>query len=135
MNTCPKRNGEIREELCPVGAENSDSFGVGSDVEFGSYFQKDKENKTSISWRVLANDGEKALLLSNYGLACKQYNEKYADVTWGKCTLREWLNEEFFNCAFSEEEKNKIVTVSVSSDDHLYYNIKQSPATQDRVFC
>ena len=37
----------------------------------------------------------------------KPYNSKKNDITWEKCTLRKWLNNDFYN-SFSEEEKSFI---------------------------
>lgn len=76
----------------------------GEHIKFGSY-QGEK-----IEWRVLDVIGEKALLLSEYGLDVKPYNDNLSSgITWESCTLRRWLNDEFYEKAFTVEERNKIL--------------------------
>ncbi|MBQ4379309.1 MAG: hypothetical protein II821_08960 [Treponema sp.] len=43
------------------------------------------------------------------------YNEHRVFVTWENCSLRQWLNNEIFNTAFTDEEKASIIS-SVLSD-------------------
>lgn len=54
-------------------------------------------------------------------------------VTWEKSDLRKWLNEDFYNTAFSEEEKKSIVTTVVSTPSTGDYT-NSCPDTEDRVF-
>lgn len=65
-------------------------------VEFGSYPQT-ADNPTPIEWLVLDEKGHRKLLLAKYALDCKAYNDEQEDTTWEACTLRAWLNSEFFN--------------------------------------
>lgn len=109
---------------------------VGDYVFFGSFEQ---DNKTSngaenIEWLVLEKSDDKILLISKYALACKQYNTEYRNTTWESCSLRQWLNNDFINVAFSDDEKELIPTVTVSADDNPKYNTNPGNATQDQVF-
>ena len=110
---------------------------VGSIVSFGRYEQdNNKENGPEpIEWIVLDTDGEKALLLSRYGLDTIQYNQRYVAVTWETCTLRSWLNNEFLSSAFSEEEQSAILLTDVdNSAEQGYYGRDGGNNTQDKVF-
>ena len=110
-------------------------FMVGSYVTLGSYPQTQKGNdKTPIEWLVLESDGETALLISRYALDCKPYNEKCESTTWEKCTLRGWLNNEFYNRAFSTEEKQYILQSDVSADKNPKYSTNPGNAAKDNVF-
>ena len=65
------------------------------------------------------------------------YNEKFEDITWEKCTLRTWLNRNFFNKAFSANEQSAILLTNVdNSKGHGYsgYNTDGGNITQDRIF-
>ena len=109
---------------------------VGDYISFGSYEQ---DNDTSngnetIEWQVLASKNNKLLVVSKYGLDCKPYNTEVEDVTWKTCTLREWLNDEFINEAFSDDEKAMIPTVTVSADKNPEYDTKAGKSTEDKVF-
>ena len=109
---------------------------VGEYVAIGHYPQTATgDDNTPIEWMVLENDGETALLLSRYGLACKPYNNEWVnEITWEQCTLREWLNDEFYNRAFSQEEKRYIIKSDVSADKNPSYPTNPGNATKDNVF-
>ena len=110
-------------------------FKAGNSIAFGNYPQtKAGNDNTPIEWVVLENDGETALLISRYALDCKLYNEKKEDTTWETCTLRGWLNNEFFNKAFSAEEKQSILQSDVSADKNPEYSTNPGNATKDKVF-
>ena len=110
-------------------------FTTGSYVTLGNYPQtKAGNDNTPIKWLVLGSDGETALLISRYALDCKPYNEKYESTTWETCTLRGWLNNEFFNKAFSTEEKQYILQSNVSADENPKYSTNPGNATKDKVF-
>ena len=111
-------------------------YSVGEYVILGHYPQTATgDDNTPIEWLVLENDGETALLLSRYGLEAKAYNEEWVnEITWEQCTLREWLNDEFYNRAFSQEEKQYIIKSDVSADKNPSYPTNPGNATKDNVF-
>ena len=110
-----------KEKDTITSAENIvDGYSVGDIVFFGSYEQDNNPNngKESIKWIVLDVAENGALtLLSKYGLDCKPYDSVSDSVTWKDCTLRTWLNEDFYNAAFSEEEQANIQTVTLMNED------------------
>ena len=76
---------------------------IGENLIFGSWQGEE------IEWRVLDVKNGSVLLLSEYGLDVQQYNGTPAsDIQWKDCTLRQWLNHDFYENAFSIEEKEKI---------------------------
>ena len=111
-------------------------FKAGNSITLGNYPQtKAGNDNTPIEWLVLENDGETALLISRYALDCKPYNnEKYESTTWEMCTLRDWLNNKFFNKAFSTEEKQYILQSDVNADKNPEYSTNPGNATKDKVF-
>lgn len=111
-------------------------FEIGNTVTYGQYEQdNDTANGAeSIEWIVLANDGETAMLISRYGLDAVPYNAEYMSVTWETCTLRKWLNGEFLNTAFSEEERAKLENVTVTADANPKCSTDPGSDTQDTVF-
>ncbi len=53
------------------------------------------------------------MLLSEYALDARPFQEvEDWDVTCADCTLRSWLNGEFFDAAFSDEERTQIIQVT-----------------------
>ena len=87
--------------------------GIGMHLYWGHYGGEIME------WIVLAIDGTQALLLNAYGIDAKPYNDTryYSDrLTWETCSLRTWLNGDFYENAFSEEEKERIQSVVVDEN-------------------
>ncbi len=112
---------------------------VGSIVTFGQYEQDNNKGngQEEIEWIVLDVQDGKSLLLSRYGLDKKPYNTKYTNITWEQCTLRLWLNEEFLQTAFSEEEQSAILTTEVDNSKAQGYSGWSTDGginTQDRIF-
>ena len=79
-------------------------------VLFGAYEQDndDADGKEAIEWLVLAREEGRILVISRYVLDCRQYSSSEERVSWDTCSLRKWLNGEFFDTAFREEEQNRI---------------------------
>jgi len=101
----------------------------GEIIIFGIYPQTpDGTDRTPIKWRVLQNTGRGVFVLSEYLLDCKRYHSELKDITWRDCDLRKWLNDEFYNAAFSVAEK-KLVKATHCTD-----NGEGSPDTEDKVF-
>ncbi len=109
---------------------------VGDYVKFGKYEQDNNTSngKEDIEWLVLENQGGKVLLISRYGLDAKRYNESGVDVTWENCTLRKWLNNDFYNMAFSNSEKSKVSSTNVIAEDNVKHGTDAGNNTQDKVF-
>ena len=105
-------------------------------VDFGHYEQDGnlENGPEPIRWRVLSEENGKALLLSEYGLDTKSYNEEWEEVTWEECTLRNWLNDDFYRTAFSEEQQNLIMLTQLINKDNLDYNINGGNDTEDKIF-
>ena len=110
---------------------------VGDTVTFGQYEQdNDLENgKEPIEWLVIEEKGSKILLLSKKCLDTVTYNEEFKDVTWEVCTLRTWLNDDFYNTAFNDFEKSFINTTKLYNKKNLsYYGTTGGNSTKDNVF-
>lgn len=92
---------------------------VGQIFEFGRYPQTRDGGILPIKWRVLDINNKKALLLSEYGLEMKCYEDYFCGkslfdsvkqyIAWNESSIRRWLNDAFYNQAFSSEEKRKII--------------------------
>ena len=99
---------------------------VGETFLLGKYEQdNDTSNgKEDIEWRVLAKEGNRMLIVSEYAL---DYVE-VKDDEWITTTIRKMLNNQFYETAFSEEERSYIKTASIDeysgpddkSDDKVF---------------
>lgn len=129
-------------DKCYIGKLGEDKYNliknikVGDTYKFGSYEQDNKTSngKEEIEWIVLDKDGISFLLISKYALDCQQYTASKTNITWEACLLRTWLNETFLNAAFSESERAKISTVTVSADKNPKYSTSPGNSTADKVF-
>ena len=101
-------------------------------IDFGSYDQG--KGKQPIEWIILEVRENKALLLSRYALEARTYNKEYVVTTWEKCTLRSWLNGEFYTTAFNAEEQKCIIESTVSADRNPIYNTNPGNNTKDKLF-
>ena len=109
---------------------------VGGTITFGHYEQDNNlSNGTeAIEWQILAVEKGRALLLSKFGLDMQQYNTARTEITWEKSSLRAWLNSEFYNSAFSNEEREQIMQVTNNNPDNPGFGTKGGNPTQDRLF-
>ena len=128
----------LAEDDNMIAAARDAKFAVGNYVSFGMYPQtKAGNDATPIEWLVLARDGNKALLISRYGLDAQPYNKYNASVTWETCTLRTWLNGRFYIKAFSSAEQAAILTTNVDNSKNQCYSgwsTSSGNNTQDKVF-
>ena len=117
-------------------------------IPFGSYPQNENSSRVPIEWIVLdvrkpslanrlfnRDNKIEALLISRYGLDCKQYHNVSGDITWEDCDLRKWLNNDFIKSAFSEEEAKKIKVSELKNEDNPKYGTSGGNNTKDCIFC
>jgi hypothetical protein len=121
-------------DLAPLdlaSPQSSKKMTVGRVVQFGGY-----------EWRVLEVSEGKALLLSEYVIEHRAYNERMKEITWEDCDLRAYLNGEFLYY-FSGSDRERIVeTHNVNKDNPWVWswtNPPNTPAsggndTTDRIF-
>ncbi len=124
-----------------VKAELFAAASVGSTVVFGrgDLDMNSYNGRELIHWLVLAQEEGRLLVVSSAGLAAGPYHEAGGDVagddvTWESCSLRQWLNAEFMDAAFTEAERAMIPTVTVTADPNPKYNTDPGNDTQDQLF-
>lgn len=93
-----------------------------SNLSFGGY-----------EWRILDIQGNKALLITDNIIEQQSYNNYAGDVTWADCSLRKYLNGEFYN-KFTDEEKSRIIPVVNKNKDNPWYGSRGGEDTEDYIF-
>ena len=110
----------------------------GDIITIGTYPQtKSGNDRTPIKWQVLDVRDNRAFVISKYGLDAKPYNTQFTGITWEKCTLRTWLNNDFYNKAFSKTEQSAILTTTVDnskSQGYSGWSTSGGNNTQDKIF-
>lgn len=124
-NSSPAPIIDLKSKEAPLGDVYADTQ-VGDCFEFGRYPQGANGEIKPITWRVLQRGEDSLLAIAERGLDCKPYHEESCDISWADCSLRRWLNGEFYTAAFNERERCLILPVTNSND--------AGPATEDRVF-
>jgi len=77
-------------------------------VTFGHYIQdNDGQELSPLSWRVLDKKDGMALLVTEKVIDYIQFSAK-KNNNWEKSDILKWLNKDFADCAFSNQEKNLI---------------------------
>lgn len=121
-----------------IAAESTVPLEIGEHVVYGSY------QGEPIEWRILDKKDDEMLLLSEYGLDAQPYDTSGKErVLWKDSTIRKWLNDDFYNRAFSKEEQENIVlsfsegfekkNVSVNLlGGKPYYHLERE--TEDKIF-
>lgn len=105
---------------------------------FGNYPQTAEGEHKPIEWLVLKREADRALLISRYALDAKPYHETAIATTWAECSLRGWLNGpekgNFFQDAFTDDEKELILTADVATDQKYIWDTNLGNPTADKVF-
>lgn len=102
----------------------------------------------AIPWRVLYNDGETLYLAAEKALDVKAYDEipeggDFSDTNnkWSDSTLRQWMNQEFYQTAFGEAERSAIAATELnnpndsSTTDHIFCLFQADLLNPDYGFC
>ena len=95
---------------------------IGDKIDFDAY-----------QWRVLDVQGNYALILSDHIIEKRQYHTTREDIVLAYCTLREYLNDEFYN-SFSAENRARILEVYTPNWDNPSEETPGGPATNDKIF-
>ncbi len=126
-----------------------------SETIYGAhYFQEENDYYTNtiywfrfepVKWRILSESKGYVFLLSELILDVQDYHYSEDRITYDKSHIREWLNNNFCDTAFTSEEKNIIKTTVVDNsynsgrdyhlalaDDATYDT--DCPDTNDKVF-
>ncbi|MBO4904116.1 MAG: hypothetical protein J5367_02730 [Lachnospiraceae bacterium] len=122
-NTVPTAMNRTDSEEKAELVEISDSQ-VGDVVAFGRY-----------TWYVTDKTDGICTLLCQGPVAEKAYNENKTDITWENCSLRRWLNGDFYNSRFTDGEKTSIITTHYTfTDADSSYEMDCGNDTDDKVY-
>ena len=95
----------------------------GEEVVFGKYPQGEDGAEADIAWTVLYTDKKQSLLISKYALDAQKYNQTFIETNWKNSDIRQWLNNKFFEMAFSEKEQKAVCATNLTDEK-----------TEDKVF-
>lgn len=127
----------IAQEQTTARITTLDNAAAGDTVYFGNYEQDNDlaNGKEKLAWKVLAVENQNALLISEKILDCRPVDLSESPVTWETCSLRSWLNGEFFEGTFTMKEISAIKTTTVNAsmdEDGKVFPGRNN--TEDKVF-
>ena len=95
---------------------------VGDKIIFGEY-----------EWRVLYIQNNTALIITEYIIEQRAYHDAYKDITWADCSLRKYLNDEFYG-KFTAADQTRVIPVINENPDNQWYGSKGGADTMDSIF-
>ena len=112
------------------GTEYTDSDNTEMIYQGGKYYKKEP-----IKWRVLSADGNDAFLIADQNLDSQCYHNEYCNETsWAASSIRQWLNEQFYSRAFTEEEKAAILETTVTTEKNPEFGTESGNAVTDKLY-
>ncbi|MCL2454227.1 MAG: KAP family NTPase [Micrococcales bacterium] len=92
---------------------------------------------SGIDWRVLTVTPEgpdrRALLLADRVIGAGPYNEAKTAMTWERCDLRRWLNNEFLE-SIGDPFVSRVLRVEVKNESNPAWNVGGGRDTRDQFF-
>lgn len=102
--------------------------------EFGRYYDYNEKYISALRWKVMDIQGDLAFVRTNI-IDYQPFDDNDPDCTWENSALREWLNGDFCEDAFNDNEKAQIRTsvFETVSGDYNYIGTSGS-GIFDKVF-
>lgn len=126
---------DCQERIEKLAVHFYDNLQVGDSILFGRYKQSNTGDvPEDIQWIICAKENGKLLLVSKYILDARPYNTNKVDITWQACSLRSWLNNEFYRTAFTEDEGSCILETTLTDFKNPNYNTSGGQSCIDKVF-
>ena len=113
---------------------------IGDKISLGSYEQDGDyiNGNEPLSWTVIGVDDYNAIMICDTCIEARPYTLT-DDNSWSNSDIREWLNDDFYNSAFTHNEMRIISdedyvtqSLSVNTDSGEYYSVG-SEITTDHV--
>ncbi len=106
----------------------------GEMFRFGNFSLLADGTTGPVEWLVLSRQNDRMLVISRYGIHCRQYHFANRAITWESCDLRRWLNGEFLSKAFNDSERSCIINTRIDNWDNEKYGTPGGETTEDSVF-
>lgn len=103
--------------------------------EFGKYYYVFNNKKSSLLWEVYTIEGDMALVYACSPIDYMQFDSTDPNCSWQNSSLRRWLNGEFYETAFTDDEKAQIRTsVFETASGNFNYLGTSGSGISDKVF-
>ena len=101
-------------------------------IQFGKYPYTKNGDCLPIEWKIIDETKDSLLIISKECIDCQQYYDDWQVISWKNSSIRNWLNTLFYNYAFTEIEKSKIMQTDRNVLKTL--PIQDNQNTKDYIF-
>ena len=124
---------KLDEELTEL---NIQTFGFDKvpKIYFGKYPKTAGGVSEPMEWDVMRIKSDRALLLSVNIIEQMRYAKELVNTPWKESLIRRWTNGEFYEKAFSDEERAMIPETEIANPGNLTYKTSESTNTRDYIF-
>jgi hypothetical protein len=84
-------------------------------------------------WRVIGIEGKQVTVLSEYIVDRQPYHDRQVVITWEKCSLRAWLNGEFFG-QLPQDARKRMLCKERNNPPNKRYGTPGGLPTSDLVY-
>ncbi len=112
-------------------------FSYGNTIIFGRYEQDGNTDNgpEPLEWIVLGRTDRAVFVTTKYAIDCLRYQDPKENITWEYSQIRAWLNNVFYNKAFTPSERESIRNTAVSNTvGDGKYNTESGNNTFDCVY-
>ncbi len=136
QSSIPEASVKQQTAVSSVSTVSSVSMLPAETFQFGRYEQDNNSGNgaEAIDWQVLTVLSDRQLVVSRYILDYRSFSDSINGSKWDTSGVRQWLNGDFYNSAFTAAEKNSILQVTNSNPSNERYGTSGGSQTQDRIF-
>ena len=87
-----------------------------------------------LKWRIIEKNDNQAVLLADQIIDSAPYNHEAVDVSWENCDLRIFIQEEIYENAFTDKEKQSIINTQISNLENYYFKTDCGADTRDYIY-
>ena len=95
---------------------------IGQIIDFGGY-----------QWRILDIHDKRALIITENVIFQSIYHDEKISMTWEKCRIRSYLNQEFYY-GFSESDRGRIIETMIPNPPNPWFGTSGGNDTIDNIF-
>lgn len=100
---------------------------VGNTIEFGKFYKNNTNEKEPIEWVVLKQDSDNTILvIAKNAINCRLFDSKKENVLWSNSEICNYLNNDFYMEAFSDQEKECIWSSTITNNICSRFNNENS---------
>lgn len=86
-------------------------------------------------WRVAYHGKDNTcVVMTDHVIDSRIFNSTSSDLSWKNSSIRSWLNGSFYDMAFSDSEKNYILTSNLDNSAASNYTSYSTADTEDKIY-